>query len=95
MWLSLKRLALGFFLRILTSSLLLMADWNRRKPAGSDPPVTANKTPGGISKKWQLHLVEYTNVSDVEDAEQGAPMKTTCPMSLVSILAPPIKKCSR
>jgi putative tryptophan/tyrosine transport system substrate-binding protein len=71
MWLSLKRLALGFFLLIVTSSFLLVADWHRRKPVGGDPPATTTKTPGGVSKKWQLHLVEYTNVSDVEEAEQG------------------------
>lgn len=72
MWPSLKRLALGFFLLSLTSSLLLMADWHRRKPAGGDVPTTATvKTPGGVTKQWQLHLVEYTNVSDVEEAEHG------------------------
>jgi ABC-type uncharacterized transport system substrate-binding protein len=71
MWTSLKRLALGFFLLSLTSSLLLMADWNRRKPTGGDAPTTAVKTPGGVTKQWQLHLVEYTNVSDVEEAEHG------------------------
>ena len=71
MWLSLKRLSLGFFLLIVTSSFLLVADWHRRKPAGSEPLATATKTPGGVSKKWQLHLVEYTNISDVEEAEHG------------------------
>lgn len=72
MWPSLKRLALGFFLLSLTSGILLMADWNRRKPAGDDAPTAAAvKTPGGVTKQWQLHLVEYTNVSDVEEAEHG------------------------
>lgn len=32
MWLTLKRLSLGVFLLVLTSSILLLSDWNRRQP---------------------------------------------------------------
>ena len=72
MWLALKRLALGFSLIVLTSSLLLVADWNRRRSAldGSQGNTTAI-TPGGVTKKWRVDLVEFNNVVDVEEAEHG------------------------
>jgi ABC-type uncharacterized transport system substrate-binding protein len=72
MRLALKRLTLGFFLIVLTSSLLLVADWNRRRPALDSTPGSATAiTPGGVTKKWQVDLVEFNNVVDVEEAEHG------------------------
>ncbi len=71
MWLVARRLFLGFFLIALISSVLLISDWNRRKPTGSpDGNVTA-ATPSGAVKKWHIDLVEFNNVSDVEEAEHG------------------------
>ncbi len=71
MWLVARRLFLGFFLIALISSVLLISDWNRRKPTGSpDGNVTA-ATPSGAVKKWHINLVEFNNVSDVEEAEHG------------------------
>ncbi len=72
MWLALKRLFLGFFLIALTSSVLLVTDWNRRKPTDSPAGNRPAATPGGVTKKWLINLVEFNNVSDVEEAEHGA-----------------------
>src|SRR5881397_1025335 len=71
MWLASKRLFLGLFLIALTSSVLLVADWNRRKPMGVPLSGTTAASPGGLVKKWQVHLIEFNNVVDVEEAEQG------------------------
>ena len=40
-WLAIKRLSLGVFLIILTSSILLISDWNRRKPGVKRIPRVA------------------------------------------------------
>jgi ABC-type uncharacterized transport system substrate-binding protein len=71
MWLVLQRLFLGFFLIALTSSVLLVTDWNRRKPTDSPAGNGPAATPGGMTKKWLVNLVEFNNVSDVEEAEHG------------------------
>jgi len=71
MWLALQRLFLGFFLIALTSSVLLVTDWNRRKPTDSPAGNGPAATPGGMTKKWLVNLVEFNNVSDVEEAEHG------------------------
>jgi ABC-type uncharacterized transport system substrate-binding protein len=70
-WLVIKRLFLGFFLIALTSSILLLADWNRRKPTGSAEGKNTAEAPSALTKKWRVDLVEYNNVSDVEEAEHG------------------------
>src|SRR5882757_4163891 len=41
MWLTLKRLSLGIFLILLTSSALLVSDWNRRKSTNKHVPHIA------------------------------------------------------
>lgn len=62
MWVTLKRLALGIGLIILAAAVLLVSDWSRRGTHGG---------PGKAGKKWQISLVEYVNVVDVEEAEKG------------------------
>lgn len=69
MWFAIKRLSLGFFLLMLTSSLLLMADWNRRRSAVTSPMDVA--VAAQLTKKWNVNLVEFNNVVDVEEAEHG------------------------
>jgi ABC-type uncharacterized transport system substrate-binding protein len=67
-------LFLGFFLIALTSSILLMADWNRRKPTGTSPELPAGTEHGGtipLAKKWKLGLIELTNVPAIEESQQG------------------------
>jgi ABC-type uncharacterized transport system substrate-binding protein len=51
---------LGFFLISLSSSILLISDWNQRKTAD----LTADR-------KWKIQLVEFNNVLDVEESEEG------------------------
>ena len=55
-----KRLSLGLFLIALSCSVLLISDWHQRKTA--DPTV---------SRKWKIQLVEFNNVLDVEESEEG------------------------
>lgn len=55
-----KRLSLGLLLIALSSSVLLISDWNQRK--------TASLT---VGKKWKIQLVEFNNVLDVEESEEG------------------------
>ena len=55
-----KRLSLGLFLIVLSSSVLLISDWNQRK--------TADLT---VGKKWKIRLVEFNNVLDVEETQEG------------------------
>ena len=71
MWLAVKRLFLGFFLIALTSSVLLVADWHRRKPIGGPSSGTPAASPSGLVKKWRVNLIEFNNVVDVEETEQG------------------------
>jgi hypothetical protein len=55
-----KRLSLGLCLIALSSSVLLISDWNQRKTA--DPHA---------GRKWKIQLVEFNNVLDVEESEEG------------------------
>ena len=40
-WFTMKRLSLGIILITLTSSILLISDWNRRKPSAKQIPRVA------------------------------------------------------
>ena len=73
MRLVLKRISLGFLLIMFTSGILLVSDWDRRTPRNSEPAaVGANRlSSGGLTKKWQLHLIEFSNMAEVEEAEEG------------------------
>ncbi len=62
MWVTLKRLALGMGLILLAAGVLLVSDWSRRAVHGG---------PGKTHKKWQISVIEYVNVVDVEEAERG------------------------
>jgi len=69
-----KRLSLGIILILLASAILLISDWKRRKgtsnSAHTNPRIsTAAAQPA--PKKWNIHLIEYTNVLDVEESEHG------------------------
>ncbi len=69
----LKRISLGLLLIMFTSGILLVSDWDRRNPRNSEPAaVGANRlSSGGLTKKWQLHLIEFSNMAEVEEAEDG------------------------
>ncbi len=73
LWFALKRLSLGIFLIILLSGILLVLDWNQRKPKDKGIPslTTKQDTSGKLIKKWRVSLIEYNNVLDVEEAEKG------------------------
>jgi len=51
---------LGLVLIGLSAAVLLISDWNQRK--------TADLTGG---RKWKIQLVEFNNVLDVEESEEG------------------------
>jgi len=55
-----KRLSLGLVLIALSSSVLLLSDWNQRKSRDLT-----------VGKKWKIGLVEFNNVLDVEESEEG------------------------
>jgi len=55
-----KRLSLGLCLIALSSSVLLISDWNQRKT----PDLI-------VGRKWKIQLVEFNNVLDVEESEEG------------------------
>ena len=69
MWLIVKRLSLGIILILLASAILLFSDWRRRKPGkqSAAPAVPQSE----LSKRWNIHLIEFTNVLDVEESEHG------------------------
>ncbi len=72
----LKRLSLGIILILIASAILLISDWKRRKAADISPganPATPRTSaePARSTKKWKVHLIEYTNVLDVEESENG------------------------
>lgn len=77
MWFFLKRLSLGVLLILSASAILLISDWERRKPLGeaaqSAKQIARSGTSSApaLSKKWGIHLIEYTNILDVEDSERG------------------------
>src|SRR5208283_4047548 len=62
MWVTLKRSALGVGLIVLAGAVLLVSDWSRRTVRGGA---------GQAGKKWQISIIEYVNVVDVEEAEKG------------------------
>jgi ABC-type uncharacterized transport system substrate-binding protein len=66
-WRRAKRLALGFVLIFFTSSLLLLSDLDRRKPHADNVSGRAHSS----SKKWKVYLIQYNDVLDVKESEQG------------------------
>jgi len=58
---ALRKLALGVFLLLLTSSALLLSDLQHR----------GGRRPAGVGKKWQLYFVQYNDVVDVRESEEG------------------------
>jgi ABC-type uncharacterized transport system substrate-binding protein len=63
MWLVGKRLALGIVLITVISAALLLSDRGSR--------TAAKSAPGTLGRKWNLDLLEYIQVLDVEEAERG------------------------
>ena len=63
MWLVVRRLALGVILIIVISAALLLTD--------RGPRTSATGAPGTLGRKWNLDLLEYVQVLDVEEAERG------------------------
>jgi ABC-type uncharacterized transport system substrate-binding protein len=59
MWRALERLALGIVLIVLASAVLLGSDWGRRRAATA------------VAKRWNVDVLEFVRVLDVEDAEAG------------------------
>jgi ABC-type uncharacterized transport system substrate-binding protein len=57
-----RRLSPGLTLIALASAVLLISDWNGRAQA------EGTHDPGRI---WKIHLVEFNNVLDVEESEEG------------------------
>jgi ABC-type uncharacterized transport system substrate-binding protein len=55
-----RRLALGLTLIALASTVLLVSDGRQRKV-----------TPDSAVRKWKIRLIEFNNVLDVEESEQG------------------------
>ncbi|MGH7799835.1 MAG: ABC transporter substrate-binding protein [Thermodesulfobacteriota bacterium] len=72
-WFVMRRLSLGIFLIALTSSVLLISDWNRRKPDTKGVPQLGAKGDfqGRLTKKWRVNLIEFNDVLDVEETEEG------------------------
>ena len=62
MGLVVKRLALGIVLILVTSAVLLVSDQSAR---------TRTTGAGAGQRKWQIDLLEYVQVLDVEEAERG------------------------
>jgi len=58
-WRVLKRLALGIVLIALASAILLASDTGRRRTATA------------VGKRWNVNLLEFVRVLDVEEAEAG------------------------
>ncbi len=62
MWHIIKRPLLGLILILLASAVLLISDLGRRAQNGGR---------AGIERKWTINLLEYVNVADSEESEQG------------------------
>ncbi len=73
MRLVLKRISLGLLLIMFASGILLVSDWDRRTPRNREPAAvsTDRLSSDGLTKKWQLHLIEFSNMAEVEEAEDG------------------------
>jgi len=61
-WIAVRRLGLGVALIALASSVLLYSDRERRDPAGAPHP---------LGKAWRVNFVQYNQVADVEEVEDG------------------------
>jgi len=61
-----RRFSLGLTLIVLAAAVLLISDLGQRK--GIRDSVAAANVAG---KKWKIHIVEFNNVLDVEESEQG------------------------
>ncbi len=64
MWYIIRRLSLGIFLIVLISAILLVSDRNQRKAGDKGASEKS-------ARKWNVRIIEYNNVLDVEDAEKG------------------------
>src|SRR5258708_23117198 len=55
----------------LASAILLLSDApSRRRPvAGNEPQKVQSTRP--LAKTWRVHVLEYVNLPDVDDAERG------------------------
>jgi len=60
-----KKLIVGIILLVLASSALLLSDLHHRKRTG---PATVN---GHLTRKWKVYLIQYNDVLDVKDSEEG------------------------
>ncbi len=68
MWRTARRLALGFALIILASSVLLLSDLDHRKARAE---LVSRHSGGGARRQWKLYLVQYNDVLDVKESEEG------------------------
>jgi len=64
---SVKRLSLGLALILLTSSILLLSDISRRNGGAH----TATQKGQLLQKRWRIYFVQFNDVLDVEQADQG------------------------
>ncbi len=55
-----RKLLLGTVLIVVTSAVLLLSDLGRRTPHSS-----------GVAKRWKVYLIQYNNVVDVQESEEG------------------------
>ncbi len=62
MWLITKRMLLGMVLILFASAVLLVSDWGGR---------ARNSRRAETSRKWVIYLLEYVNVADSEESEEG------------------------
>jgi len=71
-WGTAKRLVLAVALIVLTSSILLMSDIARRKPrSGAHDGSMRLRSGQPLPKRWKLYFIEYNQVLDVEESEEG------------------------
>lgn len=78
-WFVVKRLVLGITLILLASLVLLVSDWNRRKPAQANSLNTQKENPGTagsstqpLSKTWNVHILQYSESAPMEQVYSGA-----------------------
>jgi ABC-type uncharacterized transport system substrate-binding protein len=70
-WSAAKRLGLSVALIVLTSSILLLSDMARRKPHQGTSGSKSPRSGGPLPRPWKLYFIEYNQVLDVEESEQG------------------------
>ena len=68
MWRTAKRLTLGLALIISASSILLVSDLGHRKPRAAG---VSSRALNSTKKNWKLYLIQYNDVVDVKESEQG------------------------